>query len=134
MAWVALTAWILTTLGGSVLGLLWARHGGSRQSAGIRWPHLATQVALAVTGLVLWVVFAVGGDEILGWIALAVLAAVMVVGFSMVVLWLRGRAPKDKLTWLPAEAAFPLPLVVGHGLLALVTLLLGLLAALGVGT
>jgi hypothetical protein len=132
MAWVTLVAWVMTALGGTVLGALWARHEGPKQSEGIRWPRLGTHVALAVTGLVFWVVFAAGGSETFAWIALGLLATVMVVGFSMVALWLRGRSSQDDLTWLPAEASFPLPLVAGHGILALLTLLLGILAVVGV--
>jgi hypothetical protein len=129
MAWVALVAWIATAAGGLLLGGQWLRHGGLRQSAGIRTARLATHMALAVAGLVLWVVFLVTDDSLWAWWALFLLAGVVAVGVSMVVIWWRGSSGRDA-TELPAESAFPLPVVLLHGALGLTTLALVLASAI----
>lgn len=53
---------------------------------------------------------------------------------TMAAIWLRGEAAPTAPTELPAEALFPVPVVLAHGALGATTLLLSLLAALGVGT
>jgi hypothetical protein len=133
MQWAALVAWILTALGGAGLGCVWARAGGRVQAAGIQAPRLLVHAGLAVSGLALWIAFLVEGSTVLGWIAVAVLIAVALVGASMAVIWIRGKAAPGSPTELPAEAAFPLPIVLAHGTLGAATLLLSLLAALGIG-
>jgi hypothetical protein len=133
MQWAALIAWLLTALGGAGLGYLWARGGGPAQAAGIRTLRLLIHAGLAVSGLVVWIVFVVDGNRVFAWIAVAVLVAVALIGMSMAVIWLRGKAAPTVPTELPAEASFPLPVVLAHGALGATTLLLSLLAALGIG-
>ena len=133
MQWAALVAWLLTALGGGGLGYLWARGGGVSQAAGIRMPRLLLHAGLATGGLAIWIVFLVEGSRVFAWIGVALLVAVALIGVSMAVIWLRGRAAPTAPTQLPAEASFPLPVVLAHGVLGATTLLLSLLAALGVG-
>jgi hypothetical protein len=133
MQWAALVAWVLTALGGSALGYLWVRGDGAAQAGGIRPPRLLLHAGLAVSGLAIWIVFVVEGSSIFAWIAVAVLVAVALIGMTMAVIWLRGTAAPTAPTELPAEASFPLPIVLAHGALGATTLLLSLLAALGVG-
>jgi hypothetical protein len=82
----------------------------------------------------------------LGWIALAALGAVILLGLTMLGRWiivrralgaaLRAR-PGDVFararTAAPAEIHFPVPVVVAHGVLAFSTITLVLLTVLGVG-
>lgn len=80
---------------------------------------------------------------------MALLAIVALLGWTMFFVWLRqrregelrpsagraaagpGNAPGD--SGVPAEQAFPVAVVTAHGVLAVTTVLLVLLAALGVG-
>lgn len=132
MQWAALVVWIVTAGGGLVLAIQWMRHGGPRQRVGIRTPRLLAHVALAVTGLALWVAYLVSGESTFAWIAVGLLFAVAIVGFSMLAIWLGGHSSRTTPTEMPAETAFPLPLVLLHGALGVATLTLSLLAALGV--
>ncbi len=134
MQWAALVVWILTAGGGLVLATQWVRRNGLRQEVGIRAPRLAAHVVLAVTGLALWIAYVASEEDVLAWIAVALLVAVAVLGFSMFAIWLRGHSSQAGPTEMPAETAFPLPLVLGHGALGVTTLTLSLLAALGVAT
>jgi hypothetical protein len=132
--WAALVAWVLTALGGAGLGSLWARGGGPKQAGGIQPWRLLLHAGLAVGGLAIWIVFVVQEGSAFAWIAVALLVAVAVIGVTMAVIWLRGKATPTAPTELPAEASFPLPVVIAHGALGASTLLLSVLAALGVGT
>ena len=134
MQWAALVVWILTAGGGLVLATQWLRGDGLHQAAGIRAARLASHVVLAVIGLALWIAYVATEEEVLAWIAVALLVAVAVVGFSMFAIWLRGHSSRGEPTEMPAETAFPLPLVLGHGALGVTTLALSFLAALGVAT
>jgi hypothetical protein len=125
--WAALFAWLATATGGSVLMLQWFRHGGAAQDAGIRTGRLLSHAALAVIGLALWLIHIVTKSETLGWIAVATVALVGVIGLSMLALWLRGRSGSTA-TSMPAESSFPFPIVVVHGLLGAVTITLSVLA------
>ena len=133
MQWAALIAWLVAALGGAGLGYLWARGGGAVQAAGIRTTRLLLHAGLAVSGLAMWIVFLVVSSRVFAWIGVALLVAVAIIGMSMAVIWLRGKAAATAPTELPAEASFPLPVVLAHGALGATTLLLSLLAALGVG-
>jgi hypothetical protein len=126
--WAALAAWVTTALGGLVLFLQWARHGGFSQKEGIRARRLLPHLALAVVGLALWVGFLANDNRTLAWIAVGILAAVALLGISMLVISLRGRTTTVR-TEPPAEGMFPFPLVVLHGALGTTTLLLSALAA-----
>jgi hypothetical protein len=133
MQWAALVAWVITALGGSVLFFAWLRGGGVHQNEGIRAPRLLSHMSLAVTGLVVWVVFLATDESALAWVAVAVLIAVVLLGFSMLLIWVRGRTTTIR-TETPAEGSFPLPIVAAHGMLGATTLVLSTLAAAGIGT
>jgi hypothetical protein len=154
MATVALVAWALTAVGGFVMLGRWVARGGLRQQrtgasrlpAGAVFSHLA----LAAAGLVLWVLYLLAGVDVLGWIALALLVPVAALGFAMLARWRQvrrapqvvaagrsagatGAAPPATEHETPAERHLPVPVVVAHGLLAVVTVVLVLLTLLGVG-
>jgi hypothetical protein len=133
MQWAALVAWIVTALGGLVLALHWARHGGLAQREGLRTARLATHLGLAVLGLVLWIAYIGTDASVIAWLGVGLLLAVALVGVSMLLISLRGRTTTVR-TEAPAEGVLPLPLVILHGALATTTLVLVTLAALGVGS
>lgn len=142
MRWAALIAWIVTAGGGFVLLGLWLKHGGTRQQgqAGdrIRPPVLFSHFALAVGGLVAWIIYVASDTDALAWASLAALVAVALLGFAMFAVWLRRRRTASAPAHAggdaePAEQHFPVPIVALHGLLGAATLVLVALAAAGVG-
>jgi hypothetical protein len=140
MEYVALISWIVTAGGGFVLLGLWLRHGGMRQREGgrqIRPPLILSHFALAATGLVLWIVYLINDSEALAWIAFAMLVAVALLGWTMFAIWWQRRQARAAVTptstpGLPAEQHFPVSIVTLHGLLAVTTVVLVFLAAIGV--
>ena len=143
MEWAALIAWVITAGGGFVLLSIWLMRGGMRQqqAAGsrIRPPLILSHFLLAAGGLVVWIVYLIADEDVLAWIAFVVLALVAVLGWTMFAIWFRRRqagaaSPDVAATGLPAEQHFPISIVALHGVLAVTTVLLVLLAALEVGT
>ena len=141
MKWAALIAWIVTAGGGFILLSIWLMRGGMRQQeAGsrIRPPLILSHFLLAAGGLVLWIIYLVADKDALSWIAFVILAIVAVLGWTMFAIWLRQRQARGGGTAIaapdvPAEQHFPVLVVALHGLLAVTTVLLVLLTALGVG-
>ena len=144
MEWAALIAWIVTAGGGFVLLAIWLGRGGMQQGDGnrIRPPLILSHFLLAASGLVGWVIYLVTDSDALAWIALAVLAVVAVLGWTMFFIWLRrrratagelGAAPGGSALTMPPEQHFPVPVVALHGVLAVTTVLLVFLTAIGVG-
>ena len=144
MEWAALIAWVLTAGGGFTMLAIWIARGGMRQreSARIRPPLILSHFALAATGLVLWLVYVASDSDALAWISLAILVVVAALGFTMFAVWTRQRqahagAAATSSTGgpdQPAEQRFPVPIVALHGIAAVTTLVLVLLASLDVGT
>ena len=140
MEWAALISWIVTAGGGFVLFALWYRGGGMRQrEAGrhIRPPLILSHFGLAATGLVLWIIYVFSDSDALAWIAFVLLLVVAVLGFAMFAVWWQRRQALTAdataaATGQPAEQRFPVPIVTLHGLLAVTTLVLVFLAAVGV--
>lgn len=154
MKWAALIAWVLTAGGGFVMLAIWLQRGGMRQRDAngrmIRPPLILGHFGLAATGLVLWIIYLASDSDALGWIALVLLAIVALLGFTMLSVWYWQRqqrmagaaggaaaggvaAPAAGGAGAPAEQHFPVPIVVLHGLLAVVTVVLVLLTDAGVG-
>jgi hypothetical protein len=134
----ALIVWIITALGGFVLLGTWIQRGGLRQQqSGVS--HLPAPVVfghflLAAAGLVVWIVYVVTDTDALAWIAVALLVLIALLGFAMFARWL----PVQRNATLagaeaPAEKHLPVPVVAAHGLVAVATVVLVLLTALGVG-
>jgi hypothetical protein len=140
MEWAALISWIVTAGGGFVLLALWLRHGGMRQrqpGRQIRPPLILSHFALAATGLVLWIIYVFSDSDALAWIAFAILVLVAVLGWTMFAIWwqrrqARAAAATASTPGLPAEQRFPVSIVTLHGLLAVTTVVLVFLAAIGV--
>lgn len=129
MAVAALITWLVTAVGGFVMLGVWISRGGHRPDSGSRLaPALVFgHFALAAIGLVLWIGYLAVDRTALAWVAFALLLPVALLGFTMLARWLPARRAGT------AESHFPVPVVVGHGLFAATTLVLVLLAALGVG-
>ena len=129
MAVAALITWLVTAVGGFVMLGMWVSRGGHRPGSGTRlapgliFPHFA----LAAAGLVMWIVYLAVDRTALGWVAFVLLLPVALLGFTMLARWIPARRAGT------AESRFPVPVVVGHGVFAATTLVLVLLAVLGVG-
>ncbi|MFJ7148903.1 hypothetical protein ACIQVT_11945 [Streptomyces sp. NPDC100445] len=145
----ALIAWVVTALGGFYMLGTWIQRGGIRQqqsgTSRLPAPVVFGHFALAAIGLVVWIIYVVADRNALAWTAFGLLLPVALLGFVMLARWIpvyRDRAaagaapaaagPEAEGT-VPAERHFPLPVVLAHGLFAVVTLVLVLLTALGIG-
>lgn len=142
MKWAALIAWVVTAGGGFVLLAIWIMRGGMQQAREtgnrIRPPLILSHFGLAAGGLVVWIVYLATDRDGLAWIALGVLGVVALLGFTMFAIWIRRRqAPVAvegvTMAAAPAEQHFPAAIVALHGLLAVTTVALVLLTAVGVG-
>jgi manganese efflux pump family protein len=142
MGIAALVAWVLTAGGGFYLLATWVSQGGTRQPRTSHFPPalIFGHFALAAIGLVVWIIYVITDTEALAWVAFILLLPVALLGFIMVSRWIRARptsvqaaAGSAGTSAAPPEQHFPMPVVAGHGLLAVVTLVLVLLTALGVG-
>jgi hypothetical protein len=147
MEWAALIAWIVTAGGGFVLLAIWLSRGGMQQAdrsgSRIRPPLILGHFLLAATGLVIWIIYIATDSDALAWVAFALLAVVALLGFTMFAIWYqrrqRGPAAATGVTGSPGssetppEQHFPVPIVGLHGLLAVTTVVLVFLTAIGVG-
>jgi len=142
MKWAALIAWVITAGGGFVLLSIWLARGGMHQQqesgSRIRPPLILSHFLLAAAGLIIWIVYVVNDKDTLAWIAFAILAVVALLGWTMFAIWFRRRQrqagrSEPAASGAPAEQNFPVSVVALHGLLAVTTVVLVLLTALGVG-
>ncbi|MFD9502374.1 hypothetical protein [Streptomyces sp. NPDC060035] len=146
----ALITWVVTALGGFYMLGTWIQRGGIRQqqsgTSRLPAPVIFGHFALAAIGLVVWIIYVVADQTALAWTAFGLLLPVALLGFVMLARWIpvyRERAtagPTPAATTaqvtegtVPAERHFPLAVVLAHGLFAVVTLVLVLLTALGIG-
>lgn len=140
MKWAALIAWVATAGGGFVMLGIWLRNGGPGQQTQpgqrIRPPLIFSHFGLAAAGLVLWIIYVASESDTLAWIAFVALVPVALLGFAMLAIWIQRRqgASSGSADGEPAEQRFPVPIVIGHGLLAVTTVVLVLLTAAGVGS
>ena len=142
MEWAALITWVLTAGGGFVLLSIWLSRGGMKQQgeggSRIRPPLILSHFLLAAAGLVVWIIYLVSDSDALAWIAFVMLAIVAGLGWTMFAIWLRRRRARAAeagaaATDTPAEQHFPVAIVALHGVLAVTTVVLVLLTAVGVG-
>jgi hypothetical protein len=150
MGIVALVAWVITALGGFVMLGQWISRGGLRQqrSGATRFPAslMFSHFGLAAAGLVVWIAYLLTGSNRLAWVAFVLLIPTALLGFIMLIRWIpvyQGRtvtagAPQASaasgsrlVDQEPAERRLPVPVVIAHGLFAVVTVVLVLLTALG---
>ncbi|MFC4907021.1 hypothetical protein [Actinomadura gamaensis] len=135
----ALVTWLVTAVGGFYMLGVWISRGGVRQqrdgSTRLPAPVVFGHFLLAAAGLVLWIIYLFADTRALAWIAFALLVPVALLGLVMFLRWLpvHRAAPSGGTTAGPAERSIPMAAVIGHGVFAVVTVVLVLLAALGVG-
>jgi hypothetical protein len=145
MALAALISWLVTAFVGLYLLAVWLiendvtnRGTASRLPAPVIFGH----VLLALAGLAIWVVHLITGSTATGWAALGVLAGIGVLGLTMFTRWIpvhiayvaaEAKTGRSAEFDFPAERVFPLPVVIGHGMLASTTVILVLLANLKIG-
>jgi hypothetical protein len=149
MAVLALVIWLITAGGGLYLLAVWLieydREFQTATATRLPIPVIGTHALLAVTGLAVWSAYLVLDDDRLAWASVAILAFVTALGLAMAARWFRARREAAASIRqggpsatahepVPPERAFPLPVVVGHGIFAVATVILVLLTALGVGT
>ncbi|MEU4340467.1 hypothetical protein AB0H00_04220 [Nocardia sp. NPDC023852] len=135
----ALVTWVLTASGGAFLLGTWIAKGGLRRKDASHFPPalIFGHFALAAIGLIIWIVYLPTDNRTLAWIAFALLVPVALLGFLMLARWLptyQNRTTNDIVGSERPEQHFPVAVVVGHGLLAVITVLLVLLASAGVGS
>jgi hypothetical protein len=145
MSVAALISWFVTAFVGLYLLAVWliendVKHRGA--ASRLPAPVIGGHVLLALTGLAVWVTHLLSGSAAWGWAALGILAGTATLGLTMFTRWIpvhaayvaaEARAGGPTEFDFPAERAFPLSVVIGHGLLASTTSTLSLLAMLGVG-
>ncbi|MGA5560302.1 hypothetical protein ACPCUV_03825 [Streptomyces platensis] len=138
----ALIAWVITALGGFYMLGTWLSRGGAKAGTSrLPVPVLFGHFALAAVGLLVWIGYVITAKDALAWTAFGLLVPVALLGFTMLARWLpvhraRTAAATASATGEqqgPAERYFPVPVVAGHGLFAVVTVVLVLLTALGTG-
>jgi hypothetical protein len=146
MGVAALISWFVTAFVGLYLVAVWLIENDVTQpgtvASRLPGPVIGGNVVLALAGLAVWVIHLLFGSAAWGWLALGLLAAIATLGLTMFTRWIpvhtafvaaetaRGMSADFDF---PAERAFPLTVVVIHGVLAVTTLILVLLAMLGVG-
>jgi hypothetical protein len=139
MAVAALIAWLLTAVGGFYMLGTWIAKGGTREPRTSKFPPalIFGHFALAAIGLVLWIIYLFADSVGLAWTAFIVMIPVALLGFAMFARWLptyRAKAAVGPGTTSAAEQApekhFPVAVVAGHGLFAVVTVVLVLIATL----
>jgi hypothetical protein len=152
MSIAALITWLITALGGFYLLGTWLARSGVRQqqtkTTRFPAPVIFGHFLLAAAGLVAWIIYVAADTKALAWTAFIILLPVALLGFTMLARWIplyraatsataravgSATATTAQEPAVPAERGFPLPVVLGHGMFAVVTLVLVLLTALGVG-
>ena len=134
MAIAALITWLITAIGGIYMFGTWLARGGRKSGhSRLPVPVIFGHAALAVTGLVLWIIYLIVDTTALAWITFVVLLPVALLGFTMLARWL--PLHRDTITAREelAERHFPASVVRAHGLFAVATVVLVLLTAIGIG-
>ncbi|WP_433467136.1 hypothetical protein [Spirillospora sp. CA-128828] len=136
----ALVTWLVTALGGFYMLGTWIARGGVRGgNSRLPVPVIFGHFLLAAAGLVVWIIYLFTDTGALAWTAFGILLPVALLGFVMFARWLTvSRTPSVRAAGAPGsaqadaapESSFPVPVVLGHGLFAVATLLLVVLSAL----
>jgi hypothetical protein len=147
VGFAALITWMAAVSAGLYMLMVWLIEDDvtGRDSAPSRLPVpvIFSHLALALTGLAVWIAYLILDRQTLAWAAFGLLSVVVLLGGTMFARWIPVyRAPDPPLpvtarlqgitTSTPPEGSFPVVLVAAHGVLAVSTLALVLLTALGV--
>ena len=144
MAFAALITWFAAVLLGLYMLAVWLIENDvtDRAAAPSRLPVavIFSHLFLAAAGLTMWVVYLIVERKVFAWTAIGILGGIAALGATMFLRWIpvyRGPARSASLAQppggapaIPAEGNFPVVVVTAHGLLAVTTLVLALLAAL----
>lgn len=140
MSIAALIAWLITAGFGSFMVRKWVSHGGLPGRGTSHFPavRVFSHLGLAATGLVIWIIYVATDIGLLAWIAFADLVLVALLGGLLFRRWsLDGRAAMSGQAEpgvdLAEQHISRLPVVL-HGVFAVSTVILVLLAAVGVGS
>ena len=145
MGVAALISWFVTAFIGLYLLAVWLIENDVSQRAvrsRLPGPVIGGHVLLALSGLVCWVVHLLFGSGSWGWATLGILAGVATLGLTMFTRWIPVHAAymaaeaagsRSAESDFPAERAFPVTVVIIHGVLAVTTVTLVLLTVLGAG-
>ena len=129
----ALVMWLLTAVAGLWLLVRWLSEGGLRRQGTkvTRYPAILVlgHPTLALLALAAWVVFLLTQSLVYAWSSFGALVLVILLGFTMLTRWLTGEGGKHARD---AERVFPAVAVVTHGVVAALTFVLVLLAAITV--
>lgn len=136
MNWVTLVVWLVTAVGGFTLLGIWLQHGGMTASGVRRFPKALPWLhgLAAVASLVLFVIYLFADIDSLKPVVLAGLIITAALGIAMFVMWL-GKARQTMARSVGADAArapedhFPNAVVALHGIAAVATLILYIIAA-----
>jgi hypothetical protein len=143
MTVVALITWFCAVALGLLLLVIWLieydRDFQRAAATRLPVPVVFTHALLAVTGLAIWAVYLVADEDRLAWTSVVILGVVILLGLIMAARWIpvrravvaaraaerTGTAGLDSEEFaLPPERNFPLPVVVSHGIFALITVTL----------
>jgi hypothetical protein len=139
MGAAALFTWMATVLAGLVLLVVWLmeydRDFQTVAATRLPVPVISAHALLGLVGLLVWGFYLVTDDDPLGWVTVADLGVVVLLGLVMAVRWVgvyRGYAApassQTRLIAVPPERHFPRPVIVIHGFFAAATLVLVVLA------
>jgi hypothetical protein len=143
MSLAALLTWIITAGAGLYLLTIWLieydREFQSAAATRLPVPVISAHALLAVAGLGVWGVYLITDTPRLALAAAATLVVVAVLGLTMAVRWFAVYRAHDSAAvrgertgiTVPPERNFPLPVVIGHGLFAVATLILVVVTAAG---
>ncbi|WP_182345723.1 hypothetical protein [Tomitella gaofuii] len=147
LAVIVLWAWAVTALSGLALLGAWlttpsvrtARTRGGRHR---RLPPslVLSHLSVAAAGLLVWGVFALWGRNAFAWAGLGMIAMTAAIGITMFVRWIPGyrstppapRGRHHRRPHRPRRRNLPFVLVVGHGALAVATIVLMVLTMITV--
>jgi hypothetical protein len=146
VGFVVLITWFVAVLLGLFMLAVWLIENDVTDwsVAPSRLPVLVVfaHMVLAAAGFGVWVTYLIVDRMMLAWVAIGILGGIAVLGATMFLRWIpvyrhpdrpvrTGQLPAG-LRAVPAEGNFPVAVVALHGLLAVSTLVLALLIALGV--
>ena len=143
MSLAALFTWIVTASAGLYLLTIWLieydREFQSAAATRLPIPVISAHALLAVAGLVVWAAYLITDTPRLAYAAALTLVVVATLGLTMAVRWLKVYRAHDAAAVrgarggiaIPPERNFPLPVVIGHGLFAVATIVLVVVTALG---
>ena len=137
IAVATLIAWLLTALSGGYLLAGWLRHGGMRRartrSAGLPPAVILSHFGFAISGLVVWAAYLVTGAAPVAWAAAGLLLPVTGLGMATLLLAIPDSPPAASGLTPRRAGGPPVLMITVHGIFAIVTLLLVLLAAIAAG-